>query len=190
MMDWTDRHCRFLHRLMSRHTLLYTEMVTAPALVRGGARHLLRFDAAEHPVALQLGGSDPEELAEEALALDADSGDAHAHLARALMRRRQSRGAIEHAERAVEEAFCDAADRLAATRDSYLRARAEDLRDICQVILRALVRGERAFRAPNHVHDLVMVSRQLHVSDVLRARRVGARAFITSSRATRTPGSR
>ena len=66
MMDWTDRHCRYLHRLMSRHTLLYTEMVTSPALVRGGARHLLRFDPGEHPVALQLGGSDPAELAEAA----------------------------------------------------------------------------------------------------------------------------
>lgn len=66
MMDWTDRHCRYLHRVLSRQTLLYTEMVTAPALVRGGARHLLRFDPAEHPVALQLGGSDPAELAEAA----------------------------------------------------------------------------------------------------------------------------
>ncbi len=66
MMAWTDAHCRYLHRLMSRRTLLYTEMVTAPALVRGGARHLLRFDPAEHPVALQLGGSDPAELAEAA----------------------------------------------------------------------------------------------------------------------------
>ena len=66
MMDWTDRHCRYLHRLISRQALLYTEMVTAPALVRGGARHLLRFDAAEHPIALQLGGSDPVELAEAA----------------------------------------------------------------------------------------------------------------------------
>ena len=64
MMDWTDRHCRFLHRLMSRSTLLYTEMVTAPALVRGGALQLLDFDPAEHPVAVQLGGSDPAELAE------------------------------------------------------------------------------------------------------------------------------
>ncbi len=63
MMDWTDRHCRAFHRLMSRRTLLYTEMVTAPALVRGGARHLLRFGADEHPVALQLGGSEPGELA-------------------------------------------------------------------------------------------------------------------------------
>ena len=59
MMDWTDRHCRFLHRQLSRRALLYTEMVTAPALVRGGALHLLDFDEAEHPVALQLGGSDP-----------------------------------------------------------------------------------------------------------------------------------
>ncbi len=66
MMDWTDRHCRAFHRLMSRQTLLYTEMVTAPALVRGNAQHLLRFDDAEHPVALQLGGSDPAELAEAA----------------------------------------------------------------------------------------------------------------------------
>ncbi|WP_418591677.1 tRNA dihydrouridine(20/20a) synthase DusA [Ponticoccus sp. (in: a-proteobacteria)] len=66
MMDWTDRHCRYLHRLMSRRSLLYTEMVTAPALVRGGALHLLDHHAAEHPVALQLGGSDPVELAEAA----------------------------------------------------------------------------------------------------------------------------
>jgi len=73
MMDWTDRHCRYLHRLMSRHVLLYTEMVTAPALVRGQARHLLRFDPAEQPVALQLGGSDPAELA-EAARMGADEG--------------------------------------------------------------------------------------------------------------------
>ncbi|TYB81711.1 tRNA dihydrouridine(20/20a) synthase DusA [Maritimibacter fusiformis] len=64
MMDWTDRHCRYLHRLMSREALLYTEMVTAPALVRGGAVHLLDFAPEEHPVAVQLGGSDPAELAE------------------------------------------------------------------------------------------------------------------------------
>jgi len=63
MMDWTDRHCRYLHRLLTRRTLLYTEMVTAPALVRGGAMHLLAFSDAEHPLALQLGGSDPAELA-------------------------------------------------------------------------------------------------------------------------------
>ncbi len=63
MMDWTDRHCRYFHRLMSREALLYTEMVTAPALVRGGALQLLDFDPAEQPVALQLGGSDPHELA-------------------------------------------------------------------------------------------------------------------------------
>ncbi|PIE13996.1 MAG: tRNA dihydrouridine(20/20a) synthase DusA [Rhodobacterales bacterium] len=63
MMDWTDRHCRYLHRLMSSEVLLYTEMVAAPALVRGRAVHLLDFDPAEHPVAVQLGGSDPAELA-------------------------------------------------------------------------------------------------------------------------------
>lgn len=66
MMDWTDRHCRYLHRQLSGQVLLYTEMVTAPALVRGGALHLLDHDAAEHPVALQLGGSDPIELAQAA----------------------------------------------------------------------------------------------------------------------------
>lgn len=64
MMDWTDRHCRYFHRLLSGRALLYTEMVTAPALVRGGARHLLDHSPAEHPVAAQLGGSDPVELAE------------------------------------------------------------------------------------------------------------------------------
>ena len=66
MMDWTDTHCRTLHRLMSAHTLLYTEMVTSPALVRGHALHLLDHNPSEHPVALQLGGSDPAELAEAA----------------------------------------------------------------------------------------------------------------------------
>lgn len=66
MMDWTDRHCRFLHRQLSRRALLYTEMVTAPALVRGGALHLLDHAPGEHPVALQLGGSDPQELAQAA----------------------------------------------------------------------------------------------------------------------------
>ncbi|HAR50360.1 MAG TPA: tRNA dihydrouridine(20/20a) synthase DusA, partial [Roseovarius nubinhibens] len=73
MMDWTDRHCRYLHRLLSREALLYTEMVTAPALVRGGAMHLLDHAPEEHPVALQLGGSDPEELA-EAARLGAEAG--------------------------------------------------------------------------------------------------------------------
>lgn len=66
MMDWTDRHCRYLHRLLSAQTLLYTEMVTAPALVRGGALHLLEYSPQEQPVALQLGGSDPVELAQAA----------------------------------------------------------------------------------------------------------------------------
>jgi tRNA-dihydrouridine synthase A len=66
MMDWTDRHCRMLHRQLSREVLLYTEMATSAALIRGGATHLLEFSAAEHPVALQLGGSDPQELARAA----------------------------------------------------------------------------------------------------------------------------
>lgn len=63
MMDYTDRHCRYFLRLLSPRALLYTEMITAPAIVRGNAHRLLEFDAAEHPVALQLGGSDPAELA-------------------------------------------------------------------------------------------------------------------------------
>jgi tRNA-dihydrouridine synthase A len=64
MMDWTDRHCRVFHRQMTRRAMLYTEMVTAPAIVHGPKPRLLDFSAAEHPVALQLGGSDPRELAE------------------------------------------------------------------------------------------------------------------------------
>lgn len=63
MMDWTDRHCRFLHRLLTKRTLLYTEMVVADAVLHGDLERLLGFDASEHPVALQLGGSDPEKLA-------------------------------------------------------------------------------------------------------------------------------
>ena len=64
MMDWTDRHCRMFHRQFTAHALLYTEMVTASAIVHGDAAHLLRHDLAEPPLALQLGGSDPGELAE------------------------------------------------------------------------------------------------------------------------------
>ena len=63
MMDWTDRHCRFFHRLLSRRTLLYTEMVTTGALVHGDVPRHFRFNAEEHPVALQLGGSEPADLA-------------------------------------------------------------------------------------------------------------------------------
>jgi tRNA-dihydrouridine synthase A len=63
MMDWTDRHCRVFHRLMTRRARLYTEMLTTPAILRGDRRRLLGFDASEHPVALQLGGSDPRDLA-------------------------------------------------------------------------------------------------------------------------------
>jgi len=63
MMDWTDRHCRVFHRMMTRHARLYTEMLTTGAVIRGDRRRLLGFDASEHPVALQLGGSDPRDLA-------------------------------------------------------------------------------------------------------------------------------
>ncbi len=63
MMDWTDRHCRVFHRHMTRRAMLYTEMVTAPAIVHGPKPRLLDYSPQEHPVALQLGGSDPAELA-------------------------------------------------------------------------------------------------------------------------------
>ncbi len=63
MMDWTDRHCRFFHRLLSQNTLLYTEMVTTGAIRHGSVERHLRFNAEEHPVALQLGGSDAADLA-------------------------------------------------------------------------------------------------------------------------------
>jgi len=66
MMGWTDRHCRYFHRLLTRHTLLYTEMVTTGALIHGNVDQLLRFNEEEHPVALQLGGSDPADLARAA----------------------------------------------------------------------------------------------------------------------------
>ena len=64
MMEWTDRHCRFFHRLLTRRALLYTEMLTTGAVLHGDCARLLRFDPAEHPLALQLGGSDPRALAQ------------------------------------------------------------------------------------------------------------------------------
>lgn len=73
MMDWTDRHCRSFHRLMSRHAILYSEMVTADAVIHGDRERLLGFSEAEHPVVLQLGGSDPAKLA-QAAAIGADRG--------------------------------------------------------------------------------------------------------------------
>jgi len=66
MMDWTDRHCRAFHRLLSRRARLYTEMLTTGAIIHGDRRRLLGFDTSEHPVALQLGGSDPRDLATSA----------------------------------------------------------------------------------------------------------------------------
>src|SRR5271157_5865108 len=67
MMDWTDRHCRVFHRLMTRRARLYTEMLTTGAILHGDRARLLGFDACEHPVALQLGGSDPRDLAASAV---------------------------------------------------------------------------------------------------------------------------
>jgi len=66
MMDWTDRHCRFFHRLITRHALLYTEMVTADAVIHGDRDRLIGFSENEHPLAIQLGGSEPGKLAEAA----------------------------------------------------------------------------------------------------------------------------
>ena len=79
MMDWTDRHCRRVHRLFTPHALLYTEMINARAILRGDRARLLAHDPAEHPVALQLGGSDPGELA-EAAAIGAAAGYAEINL--------------------------------------------------------------------------------------------------------------
>lgn len=73
MMDWTDRHCRYFHRLLSRHARLYTEMITAAAIIHGKRDMLLAYAPAEHPVALQLGGADPARLA-EAARIGADYG--------------------------------------------------------------------------------------------------------------------
>ena len=73
MMDWTDRHCRFFHRILTRRARLYTEMVTADAVVFGPRERLIGFDAFEHPLALQLGGADPARLA-QAAAIGADFG--------------------------------------------------------------------------------------------------------------------
>ena len=66
MMEWTDRHCRYFHRLLTRRTLLYTEMITTGAVLCGYRARLLRFDPSEHPVAVQLGGCEPRALAEAA----------------------------------------------------------------------------------------------------------------------------
>ena len=75
MMDWTDRHCRYFHRLLSPGALLYTEMVTTGAIIHGDADRFLRFNEEEHPVALQLGGSDPKDLAFAARAGEIKSYD-------------------------------------------------------------------------------------------------------------------
>ena len=66
MLDWTDRHCRFFLRLLSKNALLYTEMVTTGALLHGDSERFLRHDQSEHPLALQLGGSNPADLAASA----------------------------------------------------------------------------------------------------------------------------
>ncbi len=75
MMDWTDRHCRALHRTLTRRTLLYTEMVTTGAVLNGDRARLLGFDHVEHPVALQLGGSDPKDLVAAARIGEAEGYD-------------------------------------------------------------------------------------------------------------------
>src|SRR5215467_8463413 len=79
MMDWTDRHCRFFHRLLAPHARLYTEMVTTGAVLHGDRKRLLAFDPAEQPVALQLGGHEPVELA-QAARIGAECGYAEINL--------------------------------------------------------------------------------------------------------------
>jgi len=79
MLDWTDRHCRFFHRQLTRHALLYSEMVVADAAIHGDRTRILAFSETEHPVALQLGGSDPKKLA-EAACIGADFGYAEINL--------------------------------------------------------------------------------------------------------------
>src|ERR1022692_3375279 len=79
MMDWTDRHCRLFHRLLTRRALIYTEMITTGAVLHGDRARLLAFDPAEHPVAVQLGGSDPGALAQSAR-ICADLGYAEINL--------------------------------------------------------------------------------------------------------------
>lgn len=79
MMDWTDRHCRYFHRQLSNHALLYTEMLTTGAVLHGDRARLMAFDPAERPVALQLGGCEPRELAESAR-IGADMGYAEINL--------------------------------------------------------------------------------------------------------------
>jgi tRNA-dihydrouridine synthase A len=95
MMDWTDRHCRYFHRLLAPHARLYTEMVTSAALVHGDRQRLLGFDDAEHPVALQLGGSDPQELAR-----------GRAHRRRFRLRRDQPQCGLSVRSRAVRALWC------------------------------------------------------------------------------------
>ena len=97
MMDRTDRHLRYLLRLLAPHARLYTEMITARALLHGDGERLLRFDAAEHPVALQLGGSEPDELA---------AGGAHRR--RGRLRRDQSQRRVSERSRAGRLLRCRA----------------------------------------------------------------------------------
>src|SRR5436190_726517 len=73
MMEWTDRHCRFFHRLLTRRALIYTEMITTAAVLHGDRARLLAYDPFEHPVALQLGGCEPRQLA-QAAEIGADLG--------------------------------------------------------------------------------------------------------------------
>ena len=79
MMDWTDRHCRAFHRVLTRRALLYTEMAVDQALIHGDPQRLIGFDPAEHPVAIQLGGAEPETLARAAKIAES-FGDAEINL--------------------------------------------------------------------------------------------------------------
>ena len=76
MMDWTDRHCRYFHRLLSRRARLYTEMLTTGAVIHGDRLRLMGYDAFEHPIAFQIGGSDPKQLAQAARVVEEFGYDA------------------------------------------------------------------------------------------------------------------
>jgi tRNA-dihydrouridine synthase A len=117
MMDWTDRHCRVFHRTLTKRALLYTEMVTADAIIHGDRDRLLGFSNEEHPIALQLGGSDPAKLAEAArIGADRDYGEINLNVGCPSDRVQEGRfGACLMAEPALVAAC------VAAMRDSQPR---------------------------------------------------------------------
>jgi tRNA-dihydrouridine synthase A len=144
MMEWTDRHCRYFLRLLTKHTLLYTEMITTGALLRGDAPRFLRFDPAEHPVAIQLGGSEPNEMAQAArMAQDAGYDEINMNVGCPSDRVQSGRfGACLMAEPRVV-ADCVAAMRAAVTIPVTVKTRIGIDRDESTDRLYALVEAVR-----------------------------------------------